>query len=108
MTGRPAQAMAGMTFADVPAGGWQAAARLEAQDRDGVIAEVLYPTMGMVLCNHPDSALPDALFQAYNRWLAELVAEAPTRLYGIGQTALRTVAKGSRTSAGSGTWALSA
>lgn len=88
------QAMAGMTFADAPAGGWQTAARLEAQDRDGVIAEVIYPTMGMVLCNHPDSALQNALFQAYNHWLAEMVAEAPTRLFGIGQTALRTVKEG--------------
>lgn len=94
MTGRPPELMGVMTFADVPAGGWQTGPRLEAQDRDGVIAEVIYPTMGMVLCNHPDSAFQNACFQAYNRWLAEMVAEAPTRLFGIGQTALHTVAEG--------------
>jgi predicted TIM-barrel fold metal-dependent hydrolase len=90
----PSQAMGPMTFADTPRGGWQAAARLEAQDRDGVIAEVLYPTLGMVLCNHPDSAFQSACFRAYNRWLAELVADAPTRLFGIGQTALTSVGEG--------------
>jgi len=90
----PGLRMGGMGFADAPAGGWQAAPRLEAQDRDGVIAEVLYPTMGMVLCNHPDSAFQAAAFRAYNLWLQEMVAEAPTRLFGVGQTALRSVAEG--------------
>jgi uncharacterized protein len=86
--------MGSMTFADTPAGGWQAAARIADQDRDGVIAEVLYPTMGMVLCNHPDAAFQDAAFRAYNLWLAELVSDAPDRLFGIGQTALRSVEEG--------------
>ena len=90
----PPRAMASVTFADIPAGAWQAKPRLAAQDRDGVIAEVLYPTMGMVLCNHPDKDYQHACFAAYNRWLQELVAEAPTRLFGIGQTALRSVAEG--------------
>ena len=90
----PPQLMGAMTFADAPAGGWQTGPRLEAQDRDGVIAEVLYPTMGMVLCNHPDSAFQHACFRAYNRWLQEMVAEAPGRLFGIGQTALRSVEEG--------------
>jgi predicted TIM-barrel fold metal-dependent hydrolase len=93
-TGAPPQPMASMTFADIPRGGWQVAPRLEAQERDGVIAEVLYPTLGMVLCNHSDSDYQNACFQAYNRWLQELVSEAPTRLFGIGQTALRSVAEG--------------
>jgi len=88
------RAMSTMTFADIPAGAWQAKPRLAAQDRDGVVAEVLYPTMGMVLCNHPDKDYQHACFAAYNRWLQELVAEAPTRLFGVGQTALRSVAEG--------------
>lgn len=92
--GAPPRAMAGVTFADIPAGAWQAAPRLAAQDRDGVIAEVLYPTMGMVLCNHPDKDYQHACFAAYNRWLQELVADAPTRLFGVGQTALRSVSEG--------------
>jgi predicted TIM-barrel fold metal-dependent hydrolase len=94
MTGAPPRHMGSMTFADTPLGGWQAAARLADQDRDGVVAEVLYPTMGMVLCNHPDSAFQDACFRAYNLWLQELVSQAPDRLFGVGQTALRSVEEG--------------
>ena len=90
----PPRHMGSMTFADTPPGGWQAAARLDDQDRDGVIAEVLYPTMGMVLCNHPDPVFQDACFRAYNLWLQELVSDAPDRLFGVGQTALRSVEEG--------------
>jgi predicted TIM-barrel fold metal-dependent hydrolase len=86
--------MASITFDDIPAGGWRAGPRLEAQDRDGIIAEVVYPTMGMVLCNHPDADYQNACFNAYNRWLQEFVSEAPTRLFGIGQTALRSIEEG--------------
>src|SRR5256886_14539552 len=35
-------------------GGWDPEARLADQERDGVSAEVLYPTVGLVLCRHPD------------------------------------------------------
>ncbi|RYE57276.1 MAG: amidohydrolase, partial [Rhizobiaceae bacterium] len=73
---------------------WQVAPRLEAQDRDGVIAELLYPTFGMVLCNHGDVDYQNACFRAYNLWLQELVSQAPTRLFGIGQTALRSIDEG--------------
>ena len=34
--------------------------------RDGVAAEVLYPTVGMMLCNHPDFDYKKACFDAYN------------------------------------------
>ena len=34
-------------------------------------AEVIYPTVGMVLCNHRDADYKHACFQAYNRWIAE-------------------------------------
>ena len=93
-TRRPPQPLGSLTFADTPRGGWQVPPRLEAQDRDGVIAEILYPTVGMVLCNHPDTDYQAACFHAYNRWLQELVSEAPTRLFGIGQTALRSIDEG--------------
>ena len=41
-------------FEDMHRGGWDPDARLADQDRDGVSAEILYPTVGMLLCNHPD------------------------------------------------------
>jgi len=75
-------------------GGWDPVARLAEQDRDGVGAEVLYPSVGMLLCNHPDGDYKQACFDAYNRWMAEFQATAPDRLVGLGQTTLRSVADG--------------
>lgn len=74
-------------FEEIHRGGWDPAARLLDQDRDGIVAEVIYPSVGMVLCNHPDVAYKHACFQAYNRWLADFCGHAPDRLFGIGQTA---------------------
>jgi predicted TIM-barrel fold metal-dependent hydrolase len=75
-------------------GGWDPKARLAEQDRDGVTTEVLYPSVGMLLCNHPDADYKHACFDAYNQWLAEFCSTAPDRLVGIGQTALRSVEEG--------------
>ena len=55
--GRPSEEVrldSGRTFAELHRGGWDPAARLVDQDRDGVAAEVIYPSVGMLLCNHPD------------------------------------------------------
>ncbi len=87
-------AMFGARFEEMHRGGWDPDARLADQDRDGVGAEVLYPTVGMLLCNHPDRDYMHACFQAYNLWLAEYCAVHPDRLIGIGQTALRSVEDG--------------
>jgi predicted TIM-barrel fold metal-dependent hydrolase len=75
-------------------GGWDPSARLNEQDRDGVAVEVLYPSVGMLLCNHPDADYKKACFDAYNLWIAEFESHAPERLVGIGQTALRSVEEG--------------
>src|SRR5205809_7096839 len=75
-------------------GGWDPEARLADQDRDGVSAEVLYPTVGLVLCRHPDLDYKQACMDAYNRWLAEYCSAHPDRLLGVGQTAVRTPADG--------------
>ncbi len=75
-------------------GGHDPKARLVEQDQDGVAAEVLYPSIGMLLCNHPDADYKRACFAAYNAWLSEYVAVAPERLIGLGQTALRSPEEG--------------
>ena len=75
-------------------GGWDPEARLADQERDGVSAEVLYPTVGLVLCRHPDLDYKQACMDAYNRWLAEYCSAHPDRLLGVGQTAVRTPADG--------------
>lgn len=86
--------MKGTAFDDLHRAGWDASARVEAQRRDGVDGEIIYPSVGMLLCNHPDLDVKKAVFDAYNRWIAEYCAVAPERLFGCGQTALRTPAEG--------------
>jgi predicted TIM-barrel fold metal-dependent hydrolase len=76
------------TYDDVHSGGWDGKARVADQDRDGIGGEVIYPSVGMAICNHPDAQLKAACFQAYNRWLQEFQAAAPDRIFGLGQTAV--------------------
>jgi uncharacterized protein len=91
--GKPAEEIriAGTRFEELHRGGWDPKARLEDQARDGVAAEIIYPTVGMVLCNHPDLEYKKACMDAYNLWLAEYCSAAPGRLFGCGQTAVRSV-----------------
>jgi predicted TIM-barrel fold metal-dependent hydrolase len=94
--GKPAEEirLMGTRFEELHRGGWDPTARLVDQDRDGVAAEVIYPTVGMAICNHRNPDYKKACFDAYNRWLAAYCAPAPARLLGVGQTAMRTPAEG--------------
>jgi predicted TIM-barrel fold metal-dependent hydrolase len=94
--GKPADEirLRGARFAELHRGGWDPRARIDDQRRDGVAAEVIYPTVGMVLCNHKDFDYKKACFDAYNRWLVEYCASNPTRLLGMGQTAMRSPEEG--------------
>ena len=56
--------------------------------------EILYPTVGMLLCHHKDLAYKQACMEAYNRWIAEYCAYDPSRLFGLGQSALLSVEQG--------------
>ncbi len=69
---------------DVFRGGYDAAARLADMDRDGVLAEILYPTLGLQLYPQPDADLLVAMLEAYNGWLAEFSAQGQGRLHGVG------------------------
>ena len=75
-------------------GGWDPTVRLADQDKDGVSAEVLYPSVGMLICNNKDIDFKKACFDAYNRWLAEYCSHAPDRLIGLGQITVRTIEEG--------------
>jgi uncharacterized protein len=86
--------MFGAKFDDLHRGGWDPEARMADQKRDGVDAEVIYPTVGMMLCNHEDYDYKKACFDAYNLWIAEYCAAHPDRLLGLGQTAMRSVEEG--------------
>ena len=93
--GKPPESItvSGVKFEDLHRGGWDPDARLADQDRDGVAAEVIYPTVGMLLCNHPDFDYKKACFDAYNRWIAAYCDRHPARLLGCGQSAGRTPAE---------------
>jgi uncharacterized protein len=84
----------GAKFEELHKGGWDPNARMADQDRDGVAAEVIYPTVGMILCNHRDFDYKKACFDAYNLWIGEYCAAHPDRLIGTGQTAMRSVEEG--------------
>ncbi len=96
--GKPAEEIrvTGSNFEDLHRGGWDPDARMADQVRDGVAAEIIYPTVGMVLCNHQDFDYKQACFEAYNRWIAEYCSVHPDRLLGCGQTAMRSVEDGMR------------
>jgi predicted TIM-barrel fold metal-dependent hydrolase len=80
-------------FEDLHRGGWDPKARIVDMDRDGLQAEMVYPTVGMLICNHPDEAFKHACIWAYNRWLQEFVGAEPERLYGLGQITINSVAQ---------------
>ncbi len=88
--GKPAEqiTLKGGRCEELHRGGWDPDARMQDQVRDGVAAEVIYPTVGMLLCNHKDFAYKRACFAGYNRWLAEYCGAHPARLIGMGQTAM--------------------
>ncbi len=95
--GRPVESIHPFNFVgwdELHPGGWDPKARLDEQRRDGVSVEVLYPSVGMLLCNHPNVDYKKACFDAYNEWITEFQGHAPDRLLGLGQTALRSVEEG--------------
>jgi predicted TIM-barrel fold metal-dependent hydrolase len=95
--GRPAEKIGPFEYVgwdELHAGGWDPGARLAEQARDGVASEVLYPSAGMLICNMADADYKKACFDAYNLWIAEFQATSPSRLVGVGQTALRSVEEG--------------
>ncbi len=96
--GKPAHEIrvTGVLFDELHRGGHDPEARMADQERDGVAAEIIYPTVGMVLCNHRDFDYKQACFDAYNRWLSEYCAAHPERLFGAGQTAMRSPEDGIR------------
>ena len=57
-------------------------------DRDGIAAELIYASVGMGICMHRDAEYKSACMWAYNRWLADMCADAPDRVFGMAQTAV--------------------
>jgi predicted TIM-barrel fold metal-dependent hydrolase len=79
-----------------PASVWDPAARIKDQDRDGVIAEAIYTSMGMPLYMLDDVELRAACFSAYNDWSAEYCSHDPKRLLPLGLITLEDIQAGTR------------
>ncbi|MEM7252855.1 MAG: amidohydrolase family protein [Pseudomonadota bacterium] len=78
-------------FSQLDPASWDPRYRVAAQERDGVGGEIIFASVGMVLCSHPDYRYKRACFQAYNRWLQTFCGEHPDRLFGLAQTAVSSV-----------------
>jgi len=75
------------SFEDGCKGGYDPAARLEAQDLDGIDADViLHPGYPVMLPK--DRATRWGMMVAFNDWLADFCSHAPDRLLGIGEIPL--------------------
>ncbi len=71
-------------FEEVRSGGWDPDARIKDMEIDGVAAEVLYPSLAMMLFAYDDDGrYQSACFRAYNDWLAEYCSAYPHKLVGV-------------------------
>ena len=64
-------------------GGWIPEEHIKDLDIDGVDISIIYPTIGSLLYNVPDSLLMDYICKAYNDWTGEFCGAFPKRLKGI-------------------------
>lgn len=70
--------------------------RIEDQDRDGIVAEVLYTTLGMSLFGLEDAELQAACFKSYNDWTAEFCSYNPRRFIGMALISLADIDLGAQ------------
>jgi predicted TIM-barrel fold metal-dependent hydrolase len=78
-----APVFAAQSVFDVHAGGHDPDARLTAMVQDGLVAEVLYPSLGLTLYSEENAELQRECFRVYNDWLAEYCSVSPRRLVGV-------------------------
>ncbi len=81
----PEQMQGWVRFEELRHGGYDPSARLDEMDRDGVDAEVLYPTprLANAIVANLDRGYHVAMIRAYNDWLSEYVEYAPARFAGL-------------------------
>ena len=66
-------------------------ARLKEQDQDGIVGEVMYPSINMLTFMVDDVEVVDAVFQRHNNWIRDYCSHAPERLIGVGCITLRDI-----------------
>jgi len=84
----------GARFESLHKGGWDSKFRIADQERDGVAAEIIYPSVGMLLCNHKDFVYKRACMKAYNRWLLDYCSTDRKRLIPLAQISMGSIAEG--------------
>ena len=75
-------------YEQIRPGAWDPVERLKDQDIDGIVCEVIYPSMAMPYFSLPDTGLQQAVFSAYNDWMAEFCSHDPKRLVGLAMISL--------------------
>lgn len=83
--------LSGARFDTLHRSGWDAKYRIADQERDHIAAEIIYPSVGMMLCNHPDYAYKRACMKAYNRWLLDYSSEDRKRIIPLAQIAMSSI-----------------
>lgn len=58
-------------------------ARLREQETDGIVGEVMYPSLNMFTFSVPDREVVQAVFQRHNDWIRDYCSTAPERLIGV-------------------------
>ena len=66
-------------------------ARLSEQETDGIVGEVMYPSINMLTFMVDDVEVVNAVFQRHNDWIRDYCSHAPERLIGVGCLPLRDV-----------------
>ena len=78
-------------FDDAPASVWDPAERLKEQDVDGISAEVLFTSYGLMLFGLDDAEFRRACYRVYNDYVAEYTSHDPNRLVGVGMVDLEDI-----------------
>ncbi|MCE2512709.1 MAG: amidohydrolase [Acidimicrobiia bacterium] len=82
---RPRSLMTAAVLEKSVVGGWDLDVRIRDQERDGVSAEVIFPTWALQACFTPDDpGFQLALCRAYNDWAAEVFGGPTERIAAVG------------------------
>lgn len=58
-------------------------ARLKEQEQDGIVGEVMYPSLNMLTFSIEDREVVQAVFRQHNDWILNYCSVAPERLIGV-------------------------
>ena len=82
---RPRSLMAAAVLEKAVVGGWDLDVRIRDQERDGVAAEVIFPTWALQACFVPeDPGFQMAMCRAYNDWAVEVFGGRAERIVAVG------------------------